>query len=226
MRASSPEVQRYQHLQGRDARRKPPVPGFYDLGLRRVEKRSVRSRRHTGSRKVFGIMRTRVALGAAVVLAGGIGAGCSGGSSPGDNGNGGTVTSVTAATAPPQSTIPGHTATTLFGSVPANVQGSSVMSRQATGNMNIAFSIPSGSKWDLVWAYDCPGGAAPGGFGLGNFIYTVYKNGKPDKKDIGTGGSTASGSGVQKYSDSGSFQVRVGAKPDCVWSVNAVALNS
>jgi hypothetical protein len=105
------------------------------------------------------------------------------------------------------------------------VAGTTIFSQQGQGNQTTGlFTVPSGTRqWDLAWSFDCPPGSSnPAGFGLGNFSLQVYKGASKDSKDPGATGSGASGQGAQRYSDSGTFSVQVGALLYCTWTLSAV----
>ena len=181
-------------------------------------------------------MKRRWLLGAGCALALLV-AGCSGGSSSGSgNGGSGNVSSLPSVTVAKGSQAAGKrgrtTTTTAAPSGPSTtiafnsspIKGMTVLSQVGVGNgTSRLFLVPTrASQWDLTLDYSCPGVPPANTLNLANFTYVVYKNGSIDRKDGGGGGSEKDESGTEQYSDSGDFEVHVGAQSACVWSLNAV----
>lgn len=128
------------------------------------------------------------------------------------------ATTVPATTVPTTTTVPAPTTTEApTTTVPAIV---TVQSQSGSGISSLPeFTIPADATgWYLGWNYNCSG------FGSsGNFIVSVNGLGGTQTTDAGTNQLGASGSSVENYYDTGTFQLSVNS--ECNWAVKVTYSN-
>ena len=155
-------------------------------------------------------MRGRFTIATVAVALAAVGAGCSNGPS-----------STTGADAAHRTA----TTTTSSGDVSSNGTAGAdgaLLDVQGTGYSNTGtFVVPSSaSGWLLTWSYTCPASASSGGLvSIGHFVVAVYAGSNRDVKDAPITEATLSGQGSQRYSDTGTFSLHVGATTGCTWSI-------
>lgn len=146
---------------------------------------------------------------------------------PASHGHGGSSGKTTTTTSIATTSTVASSTTFAFGKT--NVKGSTIYTQQGVGNgVTRSFTVPGGSvAWDVSWSYSCPPGSrSAGGLGLGTFLFVVYKGSTADKADHGASGGGDSGQGNQRYTDTGSFNIHVGAVSTCSWSLIVILPSS
>ena len=114
---------------------------------------------------------------------------------------------------------PTTVATTTTAAPPVTYKSVVIMpNKSGSGQASLAaFTIPANANgWNLGWAYNC---AAFGS--SGNFIVTVNGLGNTQTTDAGVNQLGNSGSSVESYYDTGTFQLVVNS--ECNWGLKVTA---
>ena len=124
-----------------------------------------------------------------------------------------TTASPTTTTVPVTTTTVPTTTTTMAPQVLLNLQGSG---QESTDQFTVGLVA---GQWYLGWAYNC----ANVGY-EGNFNYFVDEGTSPDFNDNGPNQLGMSGSGVEHYYDTGTFNLQISTA--CNWAIKVTQAGS